>query len=305
MSKGARTGRQNARERIAAQRAAARRAEMRNRILIAGASVLVVVAVVVVFVVVKLGQGTPGSHTGSHSGSGTSVTGTALPAAVARQVTGVPASVLGRVAAGSVPAAQGTIYAGTPVKRISGAPLTQGGKPEMLYIGAEFCPYCAELRWSMAVALSRFGTFTTPLHGIHSSATDVFPATPTLTFYKSSYTSTYLVFTPVENETVTKAPLQATTPQQQAIWNKYDANSYPFIDFGGRYMIDSPIYDPQVLHGHTWAQVAAALHDPANPIAQGADGAANYITAVICKMTGNKPASACAAPAIGSLEARL
>ena len=46
----------------------------------------------------------------------------------------------------------------------------------MLYIGAEFCPYCAAMRWSMAVALSRFGTFT-PLHGIHSSSTDVDPST--------------------------------------------------------------------------------------------------------------------------------
>jgi hypothetical protein len=31
----------------------------------------------------------------------------------------------------------------------------RAGKPEMLYIGAEFCLYCAELRWPLAVALSR------------------------------------------------------------------------------------------------------------------------------------------------------
>ena len=47
----------------------------------------------------------------------------------------------------------------------------------MLYIGAEFRPYCAELRWSMAVAY-RFGTFITPLRGIHSSPSDVFPTPP-------------------------------------------------------------------------------------------------------------------------------
>ena len=90
-----------------------------------------------------------------------------------------------------------------------------------------------------------------------------------------------------------RAPLQATTTQQQAIWDKYDANSYPFIYFGGKYMITSPIYDPQVLQGKTWAQIAAALHDPSSAIAQGALGAANYMTAAICKMTGDQPASVC------------
>ncbi len=298
MSKAARTRQQSARERVAAQRAAARRAQIRNRVLIAGGSVLVVVAIVVVFVVIKLNQGTAARPAGP-------ATGTALPAAVARQVTSVPASVLDKVAAGSVPSALGRIYAGSPVHRITGTPLTQHGKPEMLYIGAEFCPYCAELRWSMAVALSRFGTFTTPLRGIHSSPTDAYPNTSTLTFYKSGYTSKYLVFTPVENETVSRAALQATTRQQQAIWSKYDANSFPFIYFGGKYMISSPIYDPQVLQGSSWAQVAAALHNPASPIAQGADGAANYITASICAMTGNQPASVCMSPVISGLEAKL
>ena len=110
----------------------------------------------------------------------------------------------------------------------------------MLYIGAEFCPYCAELRWSMAVALSRFGAFTTPLRGIHSSSTDVDPSTATLTFYKAGYTSKYLTFTPVENEKVNHSLLQATTPQQQAIWDKYDANSYPFIDFGNKHIVTLP-----------------------------------------------------------------
>jgi hypothetical protein len=174
----------------------------------------------------------------------------------------------------------------------------------MLYIGAEFCPYCAAMRWSMAVALSRFGTFS-PLRGIHSSSTDVYPSTPTLTFYKSSYASRYLVFTPVENETVTQAPLQATTPEQQAIWDKYDANSYPFIDFGNKYLITSPIYDPGVLAGKSWSQVAAALHDPSSPVAQGALGAANYITAAICKLTGNQPASVCTAAPIPAVQAKL
>ena len=50
--------------------------------------------------------------------------------------------------------------------------------------------------------------------------------------------------------------------------------------------------------------MAAALHDPSSDIAKGADGAANMITATICKMTNNQPASACT-PAIKALEAKV
>jgi len=279
MSKAGRTGRQSARARIAEQRAAARHRQVRNRILLTGGIIVLVVVVVVVFVVLSTGRKTP---------KASSPTGTVLPASVARQVTSVPASALNSVRSGSVRS-----FNPNPVKAISGPPLTSNGKPEMLYIGAEFCPYCAELRWSMAVALSRFGSFTTPLRGIHSSPTDVYPNTATLTFYKAGYSSNYLAFTPVENETVNRAPLQPTTKQQQAIWDKYDPNSYPFIYFGGKYIITAPLYNPQVLQGKTWAQIAAALHDPSSAIAQGALGAANYMTAAICKMTGQQPASVC------------
>lgn len=66
------------------------------------------------------------------------------------------------------------------------------------------------MRWSMAVALSRFGTFG-PLHGIHSSSTDAFPNTATLTFYKQKYASPYLTFAPVEAAPSTEpaSPLHA------------------------------------------------------------------------------------------------
>jgi thiol-disulfide isomerase/thioredoxin len=194
---------------------------------------------------------------------------------------------------------------------VTGPALASGGKPEMLYIGAEYCPYCAAMRWSMAVALSRFGTFTTPLAGFHSSSTDVDPSTPTLTFYQAGYQSKYLTFTPVENEDISQKPLQATTPAQQQLWAKYDSSTsngvtsqgYPFVDFGNKALLKSPIYDPAILKGMNWAQVAAALNDPSSKVAQAIDGAANYITAAICKMTGNKgPAGVCTSSSVRTLE---
>src|SRR5689334_13052133 len=213
MGKASRIKQQSAREKIAAQREAARKAERRNRIMITVGSTLVVLVIVAVFVVVKLAQGSPSSSGNS------STTGTLLPASVSSQVTGVPATTLDRVGKGAVPAftqGQPALIAG------SGAPLTSGGKPQMLYIGAEFCPYCAATRWSMAIALSRFGTLTTPLRGIHSSSTDTDPNTATLTFYKTGYTSKYLDFTPVEVQKVDRSALQNPTSAQNAVWAKYE-----------------------------------------------------------------------------------
>ncbi len=157
MGKASRIKQQSAREKIAAQREAARKAERRNRMLITGGSTLVVLVIVLAFIVIKLTQGSTAS-----SGN-TSTVGTLLPASVASQVTRVPPATLNTVGKGAVPSTTST-----PFGPGSGTALTSGGKPEMLYIGAEFCPYCAAMRWSMAVALSRFGTLTA-LHGIHSS----------------------------------------------------------------------------------------------------------------------------------------
>jgi hypothetical protein len=297
MSKATRIRQQNAREKIAAQRAAARRAEIRRRALITAGSVVVVIAIVVAFVVIKLGSKSP-----STTASG-GVHGTVLPASVQKEITGVPASTLDQVGVGDA-TGSGAISA------VSNKALTSNGKPEMLYIGAEFCPFCGAERWAMAVALSRFGTFTTPLKGFHSSPTDTDPNTPTLTFYQAKYSSPYLVFTPVENETINRTPLQNTTAEQQRLWAKYDTGSdgytgYPFIDFGNKYVLTNPTYNPQVLAGLTWAQVAADLHNPSSPVAQGADGSANLITAAICKMTGGKPGSVCSSAGVVKASASI
>jgi hypothetical protein len=295
MGKATRIRQQNAREKIAAQRAAERRAEQRRRLFITGGSVLAVIAIVVAFIVVK--------SMNSPATPPRAAARTPLPASVANNVTGVSPSTLAAVAKGSV------ITSTAPVTKVTGPPLTSNGKPEMLYIGAEYCPYCAAMRWSMAVALSRFGTLSTPLHGIRSASNDAFPDTATLTFYKSGFNSKYLTFTPVENFTVDHSLLQSPTAQQNQIWARYEPDpnqrGYPFIDIGNKYVIKGPIFDPGVLKGLTWSQIAAALHDPSSPVAQGVLGAANYITAAICKTTNNQPASVCAAPSIKAVAGGL
>ena len=53
----------------------------------------------------------------------------------------------------------------------------QDGKPLITYVGAEYCPYCAAERWALAVALSRFGTFSN-LSATHSARQRRLPEHP-------------------------------------------------------------------------------------------------------------------------------
>jgi Domain of unknown function (DUF929) len=311
------------RARIAAQREAQRRAEQRKRIYLAGGSILVVAIVVIALVLVKLNSGG-----GTAAATSNGPTGTALTA-LTKQVTGVPTSVTDQVADGGINKA---LFVSTPnatavssassqlgsyFATVSGSPLTSGGKPEVLYLGAEYCPFCAAQRWSMVNALSRFGTFT-GLTTTHSSSTDSDPNTPTWTFYKSTYKSDYITFTSVEettnarqgNSSSTSVPyvtLQTPTSAQQALGQAYDpGGSIPFIDMGNKYVQVGNLapLDPTILAGKTWAQIGTAMNDPSSAIGKAIIGNANYMTAGICKLTSNQPASACT-PAIQKLEANL
>jgi len=295
------------REKIAAQRAAERRAEQRRRILLASGAVVVVLAIVLTFVIVKLNS-KPSSS--SAQGLSNGPTGSALTAVV-NKVTSVPASTLDAVGSGSG-------VTGKPTT-ISGTTLMENGKPEMYYMGAEYCPYCAAERWAMIVALSRFGTFT-GLATVHSAVangagtTEPDPNTPTWTFAHATYSSPYLTFTPDEIQTNIPDPstgtyttLQAPTAAQQALVNKYDGSggAIPFIDFGNHYMISGVSYDPGVLAGLSWSTIATDLSNPNSAVAKAVDGTANYITAAICKgLTNNQPASACTAT-VQSLESQI
>ena len=313
------------RARIAAQREAARRAEQRKRIYIAGGSILAVIVVVLAIVLVKVNSG--GGSAGSASNGPTGAALTTLT----KQVTGVPVSVQDQVGGGNISSSDFIPGSQIPAASaanagyfatVNGKSLTSGGKPEVLYVGAEYCPYCGAQRWSMIVALSRFGTFS-GLKTSHSSSSDVNPNTPTWTFYGSKYTSPYLTFTSVEettnerqgnssNTSVPYVTLQTPTAAQQALINQYDpgANGYsgaiPYIDMGNKYVQVGNMspYGPAVIDGKSWSQIAAALTQPNSAIAQGVLGSANYMTAGICKLTNNQPASACT-PAIQALESKF
>lgn len=197
---------------------------------------------------------------------------------------------------------------------VGGGNLVANGKPVVLYMGAEYCPYCAAERWSMIVALGRFGTFSN-LHLTTSSSTDVYPDTPTFTFYGSSYTSQYIDFQPVEMETRDQnTTLQTPTDQQSKLLSTYDVPTYvggsdsgaiPFIDFGNQYAISGAGFVPQILGGQTQQDIASKLSNASDTATQEIVGNANYLTAAICKLTNNQPGNVCTAAPIPQIEAQL
>ena len=120
---------------------------------------------------------------------------------------------------------------------ITGGTLVSNGKPEVLYIGGEYCPYCAVTRWSMIIALSKFGN----LSGVEymlSTASDVNPNTPTFTFANSSYTSNYISLVTIEHFDRSENVFQPLTANESSIFSQYDqSGGIPFIDFGNQYLV--------------------------------------------------------------------
>ena len=76
------------------------------------------------------------------------------------------------------------------------------------------------------------------------------------------------------------------------------------MDFGNKYLIAGASYNAGVLAGLSWATIASDLSNPNSAVAKAVDGTANYITAAICQLTGNQPASACTAT-VKSLESQI
>jgi Domain of unknown function (DUF929) len=272
----------------------------KNPMMKALVPVLVVVAVLVTLVVVKAtggsGAAPAASKVAAGSGAATSAGTSALPAGVLADVTSVSAATLAAIGEPT-----GTV---SPISTGAKTSLTaSNGKPEVLFIGAEYCPYCAAERWSMVEALSRFGTFS-GLSATHSSTSDVYPGTNTFSFYGATYTSTSLDFTSVELETNQASgnsytALQTPTAAESALLSKYDAAPYtnqpgsiPFLDIANKYVAIGAGYTPQVLAGLSMKQIAAQLNDKSSTVAVAVDGEANRIVAAITAATGVQPDSA-------------
>jgi hypothetical protein len=249
----------------------------------------------VVLVVLLALAVSPASAAGRTDGS------TPIPPQLARLVTNVPAGALDKVGAGET--------AGPPFFTISKLRrhLTQHGKPDLLTMNFAWCPHCAANSWALAVALSRFGT----LSGLRVIDTGTYFCTLVrapcligsnpcyrhthgLSFFDASFSSPYLSFEAVVLQDVRAQNLQRPTRRQINAVNRFAPNgAAPAVNVGGAYGFLNSGYDPGVIAGKSWSQIAGSLADPRSPIARHVDGLANLFTAAICKATGGRPAGVC------------
>ncbi len=264
---------------------------------------IAVVAVVATLVVVKIASGSNGAASSAW---------TAADPAALKAVTSIPASEFDSV---------GVTSPGIPVSapaKTKGQTLlttTVNGKtlPVFMYVGAEYCPFCAAERWSVVAALSRFGKWSNLGNGVSSTKTgEVYPGTQTFTFQKATFSSPYVAFSGVEEFTSVwnnslgfYEKLTKPTKIQQATWKKYDTSAFiptlqpsqdgsiPFVSVGNQFLSSGASYSPAPLQGMTRATIAQGLSDPTSPVTQAIVATANYQSAAICAVDGNKPASVC------------
>lgn len=269
------------------------------------------------------------------------------PAAISSAVQNVPVSALKAAGNGATTGAEaispvGKAGSGYPIIPLSGKALTRNGKPLVVYLGAEYCPYCAATRWPLTIALSRFGTFS-GLQITASTPLDVYSSTHTLSYATAKYHSQYLTFDSTEELTnicpkghvivntqrnaaqpdwisppyicnTNYEPLQTPSKAVSQLLSSVDtaanfttsgASGIPFIDFGGKYAESGSIYSPALLHGADWSQIVASLKAPTRGIGHAVLAAANRYTAILCQVTGDTPASVCDAPFMKSAEKAL
>ncbi len=187
--------------------------------------------------------------------------------------------------------------------RIVGA-VSHVRRPHLVFVGADYCPFCAALRWPLTLTLLRFGTLRN-LHFMRSSPTDVYADTPTLTFYRARYTSPRVVLRAYETATRFGAPLQHLPRAVSRLFDTYDAPPFtedagaiPFLYINGVYVVSGSPVSPEIFSGKTWGAIARELGNPHTKIYRKVMPVANALTAAICAGMNAPPRRICASPGV-------
>lgn len=266
--------------------------------LIALISVVVVLVIIAAIVLIKINK----------SSSTSTKASTVAPANVVSAVTKLPATTFSTIGdSGSSP-----IPSAIPAK----TSLTSNGKPEVLFMGADYCPFCAAQRWAIVSALSRFGTFTN-LGATSSAANDSYPNTQTFSFHGATYSSPYISFVGLELQSNVPsngsyAPLDKATAAENNLLTTWDTTPYtptqggiPFVDFGNKYVMGGASYNPGILQGLSLQTIAASLSNTSSTPSKAIIAAANVISATVCKIDNNQPSNVCGLSYIQKIEKSL
>lgn len=210
----------------------------------------------------------------------------------------------------------------TPPTAVGTAANTSTAKADVLFVGAESCPYCAAERWPIVVALARFGTW----HGLlltQSASGDVDPNTPTFSFRSASFESRYISLQTVEVQGRTPdssghyLPLQTPSVTEAKLIQTDDAPPYvaasnsgavPFLLIGRRYMWSGASYSPslfQTYPSNDWKNIANSLAKADTGLSRSILANANMISASICRDDGGRPAGVCSSSGVSEAAKRL
>jgi hypothetical protein len=171
----------------------------------------------------------------------------------------------------------------------------------------------------LAVALSRFGTFT----GLRIIDTGTFyctvvsdpcalapgscfPHTHGLSFFGTKYHSSYLSFAAIVLQDVHGKNLESPTRREITQLKPFDPQAQtPAVDVGGEWGFLGVGFSPGILGHRTWTQIAGGLANPVNPVSRQIDASANLFTAAICKATKGRPAGVCKSSGVAAAAALL
>ena len=213
----------------------------------------------------------------------------------------VAASLLAACGEAAAPAAAPNTSGGAPTAgtlqgfhRVFDSPHLSGGHPLTLFLGGQFCPFCASMRWPLVKALSRFGTLS-GLGQINSQqGTDGFNSIGTYDLTKAAFHSDYVTLRMVEVADANGNALQQPDAETTALLNQFDPQgSIPFVFVGGAYVAQLP-YSPALLQGKSFQQILSEVN-ASNPgeVGRAIDAEADGITAIICKTDGAQPSAVC------------
>jgi Domain of unknown function (DUF929) len=192
-----------------------------------------------------------------------------------------------------------------PLSAIADERPLPAGPPLVLYVGADFCPYCAVLRWPLALALMRFGDLSGLLY-TRSSSSDVFPDTATFSYRAAKFDSEYLRFEAVELTDRDQQALQRPNDAQRETFLLFNGRgSIPFLYLGGRFAEVGSPFSPAPLQGLDWEQIVQRLEEREGELSKDIIGEADTLTAALCTLTHQQPEAVCTATAIEAAAARL
>ena len=173
-------------------------------------------------------------------------------------------------------------------ERYGGPPLVADGKPLVVFIGADYCPYCAIQRWSVLLALMRFGNFSGLLYMTSNPAEGDLA---TFTFNQTTYASEYVSFRAFEVLDRNYQPLQTVPSNYSAVWGRY-GSEFPFMDFGNGHVMPASMLRFDRLENENWSEVISGIGS-GDVLGTQIRESANAITLLICGMTDDRPAAVC------------